>query len=411
MIKEKYIKHFKEISINILQSKIKSIRKKDITKTGFRVYKDGFIGIAGAVGEVNDSDLEKQAIANLKLEIPYPYEPSTNLVKKVDYRKKTLSNEDFVEEVEELLEILRQEFPDFIFSNNIYIQDYETKLINNKGLDLSHKDRWITAAIVIKEKNSVNVFDAFSSYEAREYSREKILDNTRNILNAYKKKVELPSIGKQPVIFLEDESLPFMKMVRELDGYKVGTGASLFKDFIGEKKFSEKFTLYQSVAKEDNTQTTFFDAEGVVNPEFRHILVENGKILTPYTDKKTSQEFNLPLTGSASGEYDKVPTLSPRSIKVKSSSESLKELLNGELGILVLIASGGDFTQEGVFGTPAQLAFLTDGEKLLGRLPELSISGELFSMFDDGYIGKSKDNALLGQKTIAFNLDVDYIKK
>ena len=409
MIKEKYIKNLKEISINILQSNIKSVRKKDITKTGFRVYENGFVGIAGAVGKVDELELEKRAIENLRLEIPYPYEPSTNLVKKVDYRKETLSHEEFVKEVEELLEILKKEFPDFIFSNNIYIKDFETKLINNKGIDLTHVDRVVVASIVIKEKNSVNVFDALSTYIDREYSRDKILNNIREMLTAYKNKIELPSKGKQPVVFIADDGLTLIKIVEEMNGYKVGTGASLFKDFIGEKKFSDKFTLYQSAEEEELSGVEFFDAEGVVNPDYKYTLIENGRIITPYTDKKTASQFNLPLTGSASAEYDKVPSLAPRNLVVKSSDKTLKELINGQQGIAVLIASGGDFTQEGVFGTPVQLAFLTDGEKLLGRLPELTISGELYSMFGDDFVGKSQDKGLLGQKAIVFNLDVDYI--
>ena len=409
MIREKYIKNYNEISINIVQSNIESIRKKDITKTGFRVYENDFIGIAGAVGNVNEAELEKGAIENLKLEIPYPYEVSTNMIKSVDYRKEILSNEEFVKEVEELLEILRQEFPDFIFSNKIYIQEFETKLTNDGGLDLSHIDRIFVMSIVIKEKSSINVFDGFFSYIDREYDRDIILDNIREVLTAYKNEVKLPKVGKLPVIFTEYDSLPLMKIINEMNGYKVGTGASLFTDFIGEKKFSDKFTLYQSAEEEDLIVTEFFDAEGVVNPDFIYTLIEKGKIITPYTDKKTAAQFNLPLTGSASADYDKVPSLEPKNLKVKTSDKSLKELLNGELGVLVYIASGGDFTQEGVFGTPVQLAFLTDGEKLLGKLPELKVSGELYSMFGGDYIGKSKDKALLGQRAMALNLDVDYL--
>ena len=409
MIREKYIKNYNEISINIVQSNIESIRKKDITKTGFRVYENDFIGIAGAVGNVNEAELEKGAIENLKLEIPYPYEVSTNMIKSVDYRKEILSNEEFVKEVEELLEILRQEFPDFIFSNKIYIQEFETKLTNDSGLDLSHIDRIFVMSIVIKEKSSINVFDGFLSYIDREYDRDIILDNIREVLTAYKNEVKLPKVGKLPVIFTEYDSLPLMKIINEMNGYKVGTGASLFTDFIGEKKFSDKFTLYQSAEEEDLIVTEFFDAEGVVNPDFIYTLIEKGKIITPYTDKKTAAQFNLPLTGSASADYDKVPSLEPKNLKVKTSDKSLKELLNGELGVLVYIASGGDFTQEGVFGTPVQLAFLTDGEKLLGKLPELKVSGELYSMFGEDYIGKSKDKALLGQRAMALNLDVDYL--
>lgn len=410
MIKEKYIKNVKEISLNIVQSRIKSVRKKDITKTGFRVYKDGFIGVAGVVGNADEGELEKRAIENLKLQIPYPYEPTSNIVKKKDYRKETISNEDFVKEVEELLQILRDEFPDFIFSNNIFIQELESKLINSKEVDLTYVDRVVVAALIIKEKDSVNVFDAFAAHMDREYSRERILENVRKTLIAYRNKVELPKKGKLPVIFAESDSLPLMKLIEELNGYKFGTGASLFKDQLGKEMFNENFTLYQSAEEEDITGIEFFDAEGVVNENYIYNLIENGRIITPYTDKKTSTQFNLPLTGSASAEYDKVPALAPRNLKVKASDKSLKELLNGELGVLVSLASGGDFTQEGVFGTPVQLAFLTDGEKLIGRLPELSVSGQLYSMFGEDFIGKSNDKELLGEKNLVIKLDVDYIK-
>ena len=91
-----------------------------------------------------------------------------------------------------------------------------------------------------------------------------------------------------------------------MNGYKIGTKASLFTNFLGEKKFSDKFTLYQSAEEEDLTGIEFFDAEGVVNPDYKYTLIENGKIITPYTDKKTAAQFNLPLTGSASADYDKV---------------------------------------------------------------------------------------------------------
>lgn len=409
MIKEKYIKKANEITINILQSKIKSIRKKDIIKTGIRVYKDNFIGIAGGVGEIDQAELEKQAIDNLKLEIPYPYVPSTDNKMRVDYRKDVPSNEEFLEEVEKLLETLRNEFPDFIFSNNIYIKEIETKLSNNKGLDLSNKDRMVIAEIIIKEKKSINVFDAFSMYGDRIYNGDQILSNTREILNAYRNKVELPSTGTMPVVFLNKDMLPFKKLIMELDGYKVGTGASLFTDFIGEKKFNENFTLHQSAREEDETEVPFFDAEGVVNKDFKYTLIENGRIITPYTDKKTATQFDLPLTGSASADYDKVPSLTHKNYSIDSSNKSLKELLDGKLGVFSFIASGGDFTQEGVFGSPVQLAFLTDGEKLIGRLPELNLSGELYSMFGDGFKGQSTDK-LLGMKTIVFDLHVDVLK-
>jgi len=55
------------------------------------------------------------------------------------------------------------------------------------------------------------------------------------------------------------------------------------------------------------------------------------------------------------------------------------------------VADGGDYTPDGQFATPVQVAFLFDGERLLGRLPECQISGNLFDMFGAGFRGKSSD--------------------
>lgn len=409
MIKEKYTNRVKEISVNIVQTDIDSVRKKDILKTGLRVYDKGYIGVAGAMGKADEEDLERRAIDNLSLKIPYPCEPSENLKMHLDYREDIFSDEEFVREADEVLKVLRDEFSDFTFSNKMYLFEMETGLTNDLGLDLLHRDRLLTVEFVIKEKASANVFDAFAIYATRQYNREELLNIIREELTAYRNPVKLPKEGKLPVVFMDFDMVPVSKLIDELNGYKLGTGASLFKDFIGEKKFNENFTFYQSAEKEDLRFIEFFDAEGVVNEGFKYALIENGRIMSPYTDKKTAHKFNLPLTGSAVGEYDKVPSLSPRYFKVKSSDKTLKELLNGKMAVAVVIASGGDFTAEGVFGTPVQLAFLTDGERLIGRLPELKLSGELYSMFGEDFIGKSKDKAFLGQQALALYLNVNYL--
>jgi len=409
VIKEKYTNRVKEISVNIVQTDIDSVRKKDILKTGLRVYDKGYIGVAGAMGKADEEDLERRAIDNLSLKIPYPCEPSENLKMHLDYREDIFSDEEFVREADEVLKVLRDEFSDFTFSNKMYLFEMETGLTNDLGLDLLHRDRLLTVEFVIKEKASANVFDAFAIYATRQYNREELLNIIREELTAYRNPVKLPEEGKLPVVFMDFDMVPVSKLIDELNGYKLGTGASLFKDFIGEKKFNENFTFYQSAEKEDLRFIEFFDAEGVANEGFKYALIENGRIMSPYTDKKTAHKFNLPLTGSAVGEYDKVPSLSPRYFKVKSSDKTLKELLNGKMAVAVVIASGGDFTAEGVFGTPVQLAFLTDGERLIGRLPELKLSGELYSMFGEDFIGKSKDKAFLGQQALALYLNVNYL--
>jgi len=68
-----------------------------------------------------------------------------------------------------------------------------------------------------------------------------------------------------------------------------------------------------------------------------------------------------------------------------------KEILNGDKGILIFISTGGDYSPEGKLASPVQLAFLTDGDKLIGRLPQLQISSNLFDMYGNAFRGASSD--------------------
>lgn len=133
--------------------------------------------------------------------------------------------------------------------------------------------------------------------------------------------------------------------------------------------------------------------------------------MTPYTDKKTAKKYNLDLTGAATSEYDGVPTLGIPELKIKESEKTAKELLGGEMGIFVLMASGGDFTPEGNFGTPVQLAFLFDGEKFVGRLPELNVSSNVFDMFGNSFRGVSKNtiSPVLNSRFLIMDMKVSEI--
>ncbi|NLO97754.1 MAG: peptidase U62, partial [Peptococcaceae bacterium] len=129
-----------------------------------------------------------------------------------------------------------------------------------------------------------------------------------------------------------------------------------------------------------------------------------GVILKPYTDKKRAQDFAFEATGSAGGGYDDVPSLGYSDLSILPSEKTLQEILQGEYGIMVIMASGGDYTPEGNFATPVQMSYLTDGKRLLGRLPELNISGNLYEIFGNDFLGVSKDKALMGERALVVRM-------
>lgn len=405
MNKEIYIEQSIQTSINITNTYIDSIRNKDITRTGYRVYQNGLIGVAGAIGEIDEMVLEQEAKNNLLLEIPYEHTLASDLVLHCNDTSDTTNTEQIIKDLEDILTIVRNKYPDFIISNQVGIEEETTSLSNNLGLDLSYTTKVFFLNMIVREITSINILDTGIGAIYKTWDKEVVLKEIDNMLSSYRNQLNLPIEEKVPVIFMGgDERLILSKLLSELNGDKVGTGASLLKDFIGQEKFNNSFSLYQDRSSLNNIP--FFDSEGTIQLDNKFPLIENGVILHAYTDKQTASKYNLPLTGSAGASYDSVPSLTVPPFSVGSSGKSLKELLNGKLGLAIVFASGGDYTPDGKFATPVQLAMLTDGERFLGRVPEFELSGDLYELFGQDFIGRSCDTPFSGMHGLVLNMKI-----
>jgi len=403
MIKELYQQTVKETSLNIVQGRIDAVMKKKITKSGCRVYQDGFIGVAGTLGQAGPATWV-EAESGLAKKISYPFTPEKGRRRQRDLRELEITEDLFISEAEDLLQNLRREHPDFIFSNKIKLLETEIRLQNDAGLDYLNCDRSLEIALLIKHIDSLSIFDTYLSGQSRDFDKNKILGQAGEMLRAFQVEAVLPKKEKIPIIIHPAGLLS--KVNESLNGEAVGLGTSLFANKIGLKAFSEIFSVIQD-RTDEQYHTAFFDMEGVVNPDDKVSLIENGVILKPYTDKRQAAAFSFTATGAASGSYDGVPSLGSANLTVVPGTRTLKELLGGEPGILVIMASGGDYTGEGNFATPVQMSYLTDGEQLLGKLPELNISGNLYEIFGPDFIGVSADKPLMGERALVARLRIN----
>lgn len=401
MIKEKYQITQVETSFNVASSRLESIRKKNITKTGYRVYQDGLIGVYGQLGQ-NEEDPWEKALENLiKNRVDYPYEPARQ-IRREKVVPANLDDNRIMHELEAVLAKARTDHPDFIFSNKVNVTQVSVVLENDLDTYLAFTDKVLDVGLILKHKESIQIMDAFVAYQSRHWDPDYFLWELNRMTEAFNNPIAFP-----------DEELPIVagagllvgKLIEELNGEKVGYQSSLFAKNLGEKVFHDDFTFYLDWDESEQYHVPFFDAEGTIIEEGRVDLIKNGVIEKPYTDKRTADRFNFPLTGSAVCSYDGVPTLGARNFNIDRSSKTLKELLPGGQGIVVAIASGGDYTDEGKFATPVQLGFLTDGVQLLGRLPEFHISGHLYDLFGKDYIGFSKDRFLFGEHALVVRMN------
>ncbi len=409
-MREIYSIKSKQTSINVSGSRIESLRSKDILKTGLRIFEGGSIGVAGAIGGYDPEELESRARKALSAKVEYPYSLSSEREEKIELIKDIFPKDSLVDEVEAVLEYLRTNFRDFIFSNKVNLDTVNITLANENNLNLSYGDSSIDFSLVFKEKASSNILDGFIVFQDRKYDKKDFIIMADSILNAYRNSVDFIE-GNYPVVFLSMDDTPLIKFMTDLNGRDFGTGSSLFSGRLGQKIFNENFTLFNSMNPADTCLMPFFDAEGTINENYRFPLIENGVLRAANTDKKFSNLYNLPYTGSAVSAYDSTPQPGFARLKVKECDKTAKELLAGDKGIVVLVASGGDFTPVGNFASPVQLAYLFDGENLIGRLPELQVSSDIFHMYGNGFRGVSKDEIwpLGGIKAMVMDMKVSKI--
>lgn len=375
----------KETAIKVRNTKVEALRHKNITKKGVRVFDNGCIGISGCIGDTPHETLVTQAVDNLSVGIEYPYPLESNLKDHRHFNENPMTPKVLLEHTEAILKTLRDEYPEFDFSETVSLEETCISHENTQGLDLKYQDAYYSLGLLLKDKKSANLMDGFLMSVGRHFDEDKFWAANRPLLKAYGQSAELPNTEKMPVIFLGTEV--FGRFInRCFNGETYATGSSVLSGKMNQMLFNEKLTISQCNNPLE-TFMPFFDAEGVVLKNDHHTLVEKGILKSVFTDKRTAQKFDLAHTGAAGGDYDGMPNLDLLKLKLHADTSDLKKVLNGRPAILVLISSGGDFTPDGDYAAPVQVSFLYDGENIVGKLPELNIRSHFFKMLGEDYLG------------------------
>ncbi|MDO5400691.1 MAG: metallopeptidase TldD-related protein [Eubacteriales bacterium] len=383
MVKELYQIHNREITLNVTGGAIDSVRKKNIVKSGCRVYENGCIGVAGTLGGPTD-DTWRAAQEALALGIACPQGPTANLVRTRE-RGQMPGEGELIAWAEHILATLKAEFPRFILSNKIKARETVTTLKNDAGLDLRERQCQIVVSLVVKDEQSANVFDTFIHHLSPALDTAAVLDAGRQVMAAHENCIPMPQ-AQLPVVLGVENLLG--ALYDALSAKNLSRGASLLSGKVGQKLFDGKLTMV--IDRGEDSDVPFFDSEGTTLPGDRTALIEHGVLVRGLADKQCADEFGADLTASGAADYDDVPQLTWRGMDVVPTG-TLEEILQGGDAIYISTASGGDTTPAGDFATPVQTAYLMHGGRLTARLPEFNFGGSIFDLLGSGYLGCPKE--------------------
>lgn len=390
MQKEYLVNKSNEITLNITDGKVDSYRVKDETQCTARVYKDGKIGIAGALGEADFAELEKQAVEKLNDGIPYPCNLNKGVKKSIIRDKAIVEEKDIMQVTKRLAKKLANACPRFLINGKTQSSNHSGSYKNSQDTELAYENNSFQVFLQMKDKDSSNIADAYYGASVPSYGKvteNKIVNDVKTLHDAYfAEKVTLPD-GKYPVILAPYDALGHA--VKDFIAEYYVSGGSLFSGKLGEKIFNENLSIAIDRNPVTNRSAAFYDSEGEIAKDYRAMLIENGEFKHVFTNKNTAAMFNLHLSKTAAAPYDGVPSIAIPGLYLKRTAPDLKTLLGAEKAIYVSITSGGDMTTEGVVGMPVQLAFLVENGKITARLTDFSASGNIKEMLGDDFVGVS----------------------
>ena len=402
MEKEFLTKTTRSVTLNVTAGKIDSFREKEESTSTARVYEDGFVGIAGSLGHPDEETLVSKAREALGLRIPYPCALEGKLEKEIRNDKEIIPVPKLIPTMQSFLDRLGEECPRFAFSNKIGLKNEETEYRNSCGRHLVSLTGRLSVNLIVQNRGSCNLFDSAFGYSGDHFDEDVLVSKLKEQHDAFYKDVGLES-GRYPVVFETSDLMG--SFLQQFVGELYVSGASLLSGKLGQNVFSEELTFQDDMNPYSHPGTCFFDDEGCVAPDYRPTLIKRGELVNLITTKKSAFQFGLSNLGTAVAPYDGVPGFGFHGFYLEPTAKSLKELVSGK-AIYVVLASGGDMTPDGHFATPVQMAYLMEDGRLVGRLPELNVSGDFFNLLGKDYIGAVSGEPLDDSRMCAVMMDV-----
>lgn len=383
MEKEFLTETSRSVTLNITGGKIDSFREKEETTGTVRVYDHDCIGVAGCLGTPDEETLTAKAAEALELGIPYPCKLEGPLVQEDLHEAEILPIPELIPTMQSFLDRLAESCPRFAFSNKISLSYEKAEYRNSLGRRLVSSGSNLSLELLVQNRGSGNLFDTYLGYSGNHFDADTLLEQFKKQYDAYYTPADLEP-GRYPVILGASDL--FGIFLQQFVGELYVSGASLLSGKLGQKVFSEKLTFQDDMNPATHPGARFFDEEGCVAPDLRPTLIDQGVLTGLLTTKKSAAQFGLPNLGTTAAAYDGVPGLGFHRFYLKPTATALRDLVPGK-AVYVVLASGGDTTPEGHFATPVQMAYLMDHGTLVGRLPELNISGDFYDMLDKDYLG------------------------
>jgi len=368
-------------------NQLKTCTVAETKGTAVRVIRKGQLGFAASSDDTAMDKLAANALESAtygdKVPFSFPDSKPASIVRTFDKAIADLPIGRLVEVGKEILDLVLPLDPNARCNVSLERSVLSANIRNQKGLDVSLKTSPLSMGLEIDRIEGDDVLILYDQLGTTLWDKD-YLAFVHRLVENFKMARILTTIkpGKMPVLFSPTGSLALALPLSEgLNGKAVYKRNSPMTGKIGEKLFDEKITIIDDGTLDGKFASSSYDDEGV--PHQRNVLVEKGELKKFIYDLKIAAQAGVESTGNASRDLFIPPAPSFTNLVIQPGETPLKDILSGiDEGILVenLLGIGQGNIISGAFSNPLALAFKIEKGKIVGRVKDLSIAGNIYDL-------------------------------
>jgi len=362
-----------------------------VQKEGYslRVTKNGKVGFSATTDPAGIDEMIENAIATVKfgeqVNLVFPGPTALPDLDLFDEKLEALTIPDiigfggkFIDKCEKFRDIA-----DLNFEATRAI--VEVKLANTSGFDSGYRKiylGWGGSLNRVKENDVFILYDGAVATKLPDMEVE-----IAKMTEPFFEKMELAdnlidvTTGKMPVVFSPRGTLVILLPLHAaINGRSVYTGSTPLIGKEGEKLFDENFTVVDDGTMPGGIGTAPFDDEGVLKR--RLPIVENGVFKNFLFDKVTAAKSGRESNGCADRGIFSPPIPSTSNLAIAEGNDTKGDIIASiDNGILVdgVLGMGQGNIISGTFSNPFGAVFKIEKGKLVGRVKDGTISGNIYN--------------------------------
>ncbi len=388
-----------ETRVNFESNRLKQMRTNQSTSVALRVIKDGRIGFATAAGTADRQQLVKDAVETAafgsRAKFKFPGDARYPKVNIFDPAVESVAIKDMVALGEEMVAALTEHTPGILCEASVTRGVITVRLLNSRGGKAEYKKSFFGLDI---EGNLITGTDMLFVGEQESSCRpitdpRQVTDPVLKQLDRAKEKAKSPT-KTLPVVFTPNgvASALVMPLTTALNGKTVYEGASPLGNKTGQQVFDKAFSLHDDPSLAYRPASRPCDDEGV--PSQKTPLINKGTVRGFIYDLQTAALAGKKSTGNGSRGRGSLPNPAPSGLVITPGKTTFDEMIADiKEGLVIEILMGAEQGNilGGDFSGNVLLGFKIEKGKIVGRVKDTMVSGNVYKML--------KDIAAIGSET------------